>query len=256
DIKNLVAKLKENGLSPSRLKTINAVISGILNSAIEDELIESNPCQRMGRYTGSGAVKEIDPLTPEEVSTLLEKASERLSDTLYTLFLVAVRTGMRIGEILALEWSDIDFEGRIAEITKSWDYTRRTLGPPKNGKSRKVDLTPLVVDTLRKLRAASKVVSLDGPIFTDATGKRPNYWTLYNAISEIAPRAVRTHDLRHTYATLRVAKGDNIVDVSNQLGHHDPGFTLRAYTHWLPGEHKSQVDELDKVAPIRTSTAP
>ena len=68
----------------------------------------------------------------------------------------------------------------------------------------------------------------------------------------MAPRRVRFHDLRHTYATLRVAKGDNIVDISNQLGHHDPGFTLKAYAHWLPGEHKSQVDELDDLAPKRT----
>ena len=67
---------------------------------------------------------------------------------------------------------------------------------------------------------------------------------------------MRIHDLRHTYATLRVAKGDNIVDVSNQLGHHDPGFTLKKYAHWLPGEHKSQVDELDNIAPIRTVSAP
>ena len=72
----------------------------------------------------------------------------------------------------------------------------------------------------------------------------------------MAPRRVRFHDLRHTYATLRVAKGDNIVDISNQLGHHDPGFTLKAYAHWLLGEHKSQVDELDDLAPKRTLSAP
>jgi len=67
---------------------------------------------------------------------------------------------------------------------------------------------------------------------------------------------VRFHDLRHTYATLRVAKGDSIVDISNQLGHHDLGFTLKAYAHWLPGEHKSQVDELDDLAPKRTLSVP
>jgi len=71
-------------------------------------------------------------------------------------------------------------------------------------------------------------------------------------LQKVAPRGVRFHDLRHTHATLRVAKGDNIVDISNQLGHHDPGFTLKAYAHWLPGEHKSQVDELDDLAPKRT----
>ncbi len=255
-IKTLMAQLKQQGLSPSRRKTVNSVISGILNSAIEDELIEVNPCRRMGKYTGSGTVKDIDPLTADEVSTLLENAKERLSDVLYTLFLVALRTGLRIGEILAIEWSDIDFEERTAEISKSWCYTRKTLGPPKNGKSRKVDLTPMVIEALRKLRSATKVVSLDGVIFKDAKGRRPNYWTLYNATKDVAPRTIRIHDLRHTYATLRVAKGDNIVDISNQLGHHDPGFTLKTYAHWLPGKHKSQVDELDEIAPIRTLSAP
>jgi integrase len=75
-------------------------------------------------------------------------------------------------------------------------------------------------------------------------------------LQKVAPRRVRFHDLRHTYATLRVAKGDNIVDISNQLGHHGPGFTLKAYAHWLPGEHKSQVDEHDYLAPKRTRSEP
>jgi integrase len=255
-VKTLLAQLKEQGLSPSRRKTVKNVVSGILNSAIEDELIEANPCRRMGKYTGSGNVRDIDPLTAEEVSTLLQNAQERLSDTSYTLFLVAVRTGLRIGEILALEWSDIDFDERTAEISKNWDYKRRTLGSPKNDKSRRVDLTPGTVEALRKLRRTTKVVSLDGVIFEDDKGNRLVYSTLYRALKKVAPRAIRIHDLRHTYATLRVAKGDNIVDVSNQLGHHAVGFTLDKYAHWMPGEHKSQVDELDEIAPIRTPTAP
>ena len=56
---------------------------------------------------------------------------------------------------------------------------------------------------------------------------------------------IRIHNLRHTYATLRVAKGDNIQDVSKQLVHHSVKFTLDVYFHWLPGENKGQVDELD-----------
>jgi integrase len=103
----------------------------------------------------------------------------------------------------------------------------------------------MVVEALRKLRRTTKVVSLGGVVFNDEKGERLSYWNLSRALKEVAPRAVRIHALRHSYATLRVAKGDNIVDVSNQLGHHDPGFTLKTYAHWLPGEHKNQVDELD-----------
>jgi integrase len=249
-VKTLLARLKEQGLSPSRRKTVKNVVSGILNSAIEDELIEVNPCRMMGKYTGSGNVRDIDPLTAEEVSTLLQNAQERLSETCYTLFLVAVRTGLRLGEILALEWPDIDFDERTAEISKSWNYKRKTMGSPKNDKSRRVDLTPGTIEALRKLKKTTKVVSIDGVIFGDDKGSRLVHSTLYRALKEVAPRDIRIHDLRHTYATLRVAKGDNIVDVSNQLGHHAVGFTLDKYAHWMPGEHKSQVDELDKIAPI------
>ena len=65
------------------------------------------------------------------------------------------------------------------------------------------------------------------------------------------------HDLRHTYASLRVAKGDNLQDISKQLGHHSVSFTLDVYSHWMPGTAKDQVDELDsKKAPNCTPGAP
>ena len=62
-------------------------------------------------------------------------------------------------------------------------------------------------------------------------------------------RAVRIHDLRHTYATLRISKGDNIADVSNQLGHHSVKLTLDIYYHWIPGGKQSEIDELDTLRP-------
>jgi integrase len=58
-------------------------------------------------------------------------------------------------------------------------------------------------------------------------------------------RKIRVHDLRHTYATLRITKGDNVADVSKQLGHHSVKFTMDIYYHWIPGGNKSEVDGLD-----------
>lgn len=256
DIKSLVAELKTLGLSSSRLRTITGVISGIYSSAIEDEIVEMNPCQSVGKYTGYAAVNDINPLTVDEVEQLLEEARDSRDFRLYALFLLAVRSGLRIGEILALKWSDVDFEARTVEVNKSWDYSRKTMGPPKNGKPRKVDLTPMVIDALKQIRTYSKVISLDATIFTDEKGKRLGYYSIYGALREIASRPIRIHDLRHTYATLRIAKGDNILEVSKQLGHHKVAFTLDQYAHWLPGEHKDQVDELDNLAPNRTLSAP
>ena len=68
-------------------------------------------------------------------------------------------------------------------------------------------------------------------------------------------RQIRIHDLRHTYATLRISKGDNILDVSKQLGHHSVKITLDVYAHWMPGGKKSEVDELDsETAPVSNGT--
>ena len=71
---------------------------------------------------------------------------------------------------------------------------------------------------------------------------------IFNKVLEKAElRRIRIHDLRHTYATLRISKCDNIADVSAQLGHHAVKLTLDVYNHWLPGKKKSQVDALDSM---------
>ena len=67
------------------------------------------------------------------------------------------------------------------------------------------------------------------------------------ALDKAKIRRIRVHDLRHTYATLRISKGDNITDVSNQLGHYSVKLTLDPYNHWLPGKRKSEVDGLDDI---------
>jgi integrase len=77
------------------------------------------------------------------------------------------------------------------------------------------------------------------------------------ALEKAGLRHVRIHDLRHTYATLRIGKGDNIQDVSKQLGHHSIKITIDTYSHWMPGAKKSEVDGLDsKTDPTCTLSAP
>jgi integrase len=70
----------------------------------------------------------------------------------------------------------------------------------------------------------------------------------YKALKKAGLRRIRVHDLRHSYATLRISKGDNIADVSKQLGHHSIKITVDTYYHWMPGASKSEVDQLDSEA--------
>jgi integrase len=78
--------------------------------------------------------------------------------------------------------------------------------------------------------------------FVDANNWRRVF---VKALEKAKLRQIRIHDLRHTYATLRISKGDNIADVSNQLGHYSEMFTMKIYYHWIPGKKKAEVDELD-----------
>ena len=87
-------------------------------------------------------------------------------------------------------------------------------------------------------------------VFTNSIGGEIdlNNWRrrIYNKVLTKAKLGkIRIHDLRHTYATLRIAAGHNISDVSNQLGHHSVKLTPDVYNHWLPGQNKSEVDSLD-----------
>jgi len=79
----------------------------------------------------------------------------------------------------------------------------------------------------------------------------------YKTLEKVKLRKIRIHDLRHTYATLRIAAGHNIADVIKQLGHHSINITVDTYYHWMLGSGKAEVDQLDlDSAPNRTLYAP
>ena len=124
-----------------------SVLSGLFKSAVDDEIVQANPCQDTAEHCGNEAVRDVVALTAEEVQTLTENASA-LPIATYTLFLVGVRTGLRISELLALRWADIDLESRFLEVNRSYYHRTKTYGLPKNKKTRKVDLTPTTAEAL------------------------------------------------------------------------------------------------------------
>lgn len=242
DVKKLLETVRGKGLSSSSAKAVLRVLRGILEDAREDGLIPANPCLGMGKYCGNGKVREINPLDAQGVSELLKNA-QALPLEIRTLILVAVRSGLRIGELLALEWSDVDFEGRTVEVSKSFDYHNLKVKSTKTGTSRTVRITPQVVEGLKDLKIAANCGKL---LFCDEDGGHLTHQRVSRWLRVISP--ISLHDLRHTYATLRIAKSDNIVDVSKQMGHASIETTLRSYTHWMPSEtYVAQVDELDNL---------
>lgn len=250
-VKEMIASMKKKGLGKSRMQAAIQALSGVLESAVEDETIHANPCSRTRKFckNNENGTKKTNPLVAGEVEELLENAKS-LGLQYFTLFFLGVRSGLRVSEMLALTWDDIDFEQRVVDVNKSWNYRLKKVGPPKNGNTRLVDLTPMTVEALEELKAKQKVVNLKSSrlVFCNGNGEPLAYDTVNYKLKKVAPRIISIHNLRHTYATLRIAKGDNILDVSKQLGHHSVGFTLDVYGHWTPQTHKAQVDELDNFA--------
>jgi len=156
---------------------------------------------------------------------------------------------------LALKWGDLDFNGRFIEVKRS--VVRDKITTPKNGKTRRVDMSLQLLETLKthEIVCKKKGVALglgDLPeyVFTSREGRLidKNNWrrrVFYKVLKKAKFRQIRIHDLRHTYATLRISKGDNIADVSNQLGHHSVKLTMDVYYQWFPGKKKEEVDGLD-----------
>jgi integrase len=215
---------------------------------VENELREKGLLQKKEQK------EDINPLTSGELKILLDTVKKHFPEH-YTLFLLLARTGMRSGEALALEWGDLDYNGRFIEVKRS--YVRGRISTPKNGKTRRVDISLQLVESLKAHELASKKKGFalglgDMPeyVFTNKVGKLMDQggWrrrVFKKALIKSGLREIRIHDLRHTYATLRISKGDNIADVSNQLGHHSVKFTWDVYYHWMPGKKKSEVDGLD-----------
>ena len=243
---NLNASMRQNSL-----QLLKIPLNMIFKHALESEAIEVNPVTGI---TLSKAVKvKVTPLDPQGQADLLEQAQGYREGMFYPHLLTLLRTGLRSGELCGLKWTDIDFQDRFIEVSRT--RTSGIVSPTKNKLTRKVDMSKLLTETLKDLKltkqkqALKTGISFSEWVFSQEDGRplRENITTraLNKCLEKIELPRMRTHDLRHTYATTRLLKGDDISDVSYQLGHSSISITYDIYTHWIPGKFKSQVDDLD-----------
>ncbi len=264
-VKKFLLKKINSGLAPSTVTHFKNAIGGILNLAVDDEVIPTNPAHKLGKVIKSRDLQlKSDPLTRDELSLLLETFRTHFPQH-YPLVLTLARTGMRLGEALALQWSDIDFNSRFITIQRGISWGK--VETPKNGKTRRVDMSKQLTETLFKLKRNRKIEPIDGDndwIFTSATGSPIDASSfrsrVYNpALQKAGLRKIRIHDLRHTYASLLIQAGESLAYIRDQLGHHSIKVTVDIYGHLAPEGNKEAVDGLDDGifnAPKRTLSAP
>ena len=248
-VQALMAEMERGGASPRVRQLTLGLLRNALSRAVKWNLVARNPClvvdrPRVPRH-------EARVLTQEQVRVLFDAAS---GDRLEALYVLAVATGLRQGELLGLQWGDIDFGRRSLTV-------RRQLiecgAPPelselKTPRSRRrVDLPALAVEALsehrRRLGALPHPVNL---VFTDTLGgpiRKSNL--LRRSFRPLLERAglprIRFHDLRHTSATLLLAAGVHPKVVQERLGHSTISLTLDTYSHAVPTMQRDAADRMD-----------
>jgi Site-specific recombinase XerD len=254
EIKDFIFQ-KAKDKSPKTVKNLVNLLSGIFSHALEDELIKINPAIRLGKLLTKGDTKaKINPLTRDEASILL-KTTGKYYSKYYEFLLTALRTGLRLGELIGLQWGDIDFQGQFIEVRRS--FVKGRITTPKNHHLRRVDMSNQLTTALLELRKQRKEETLrngwrevpawlfinddGGPLDPDNFRKR-----VFNRILEKAGlRKIRIHDLRHTYASLLLQQGAKLTYVKEQMGHHSISVTVDIYGHLVPGADRAEVDKLD-----------
>ncbi len=202
-------------------KTVNNQLSCLrkcLNTALEWEVIEKSPRVKMLKVPPP----EVTFLTTQECEALLTVATDQWREMLFTV----MRTGLRIGELIALKWSDIDFYSRIMTVQRN--IVRAKVTTPKSNKIRKIYLSADLLEVLSNKQRIGEY------IFTDAKGNAHRYDPCRVKILEIAKLAgIRTigwHTLRHTFASHLANNGIAIQAIQVLLGHSDFKTTMR-YSH-------------------------
>ena len=247
----------DSGLAPATIHKMHVVLHKALDQAVSDGLIPRNAAK--GVKVPQGRQKEIQPLTPEQVKALLEAAS---GDRLEALYILAIATGLRQGELLALKWEDVELEDAVLRVRRTLARTggKYTVGPPKTNRSRRsVGLTDGAVEALRahlshqfeEMERRGSLYQPGGLIFANEAGGIINPSNLRNrSFTRLLKGAglpnIRFHDLRHTCATLLLSRNVNPKVVSEMLGHSSIAITLDTYSHVLPTMQESAIRALEE----------
>lgn len=288
---------KPGGYSKGTIHKISNVLSSILRTATEWEVIERNPCDPV-RVKAEDTADKIKFFTPQQTAVFLDyiekpyeihtRGHSRVDDTgkpysvadytstkelptqIKVLFTLAIFSGLRKGEILALKWEDVDFENNTVAVTKAAALVNgeQIVKVPKTRNSyRLISIPKSVTEKLRKLQLEQTRYRLsvgdywqdEGWIFTQDNGRMMNYCTPYKTLQDILthynagkPEAdklpmIPFHGLRHTTATLQIAAGTDVRTVSSIMGHRETSTTMNIYAHNLKTAEQEAVNRVEEM---------
>lgn len=235
-VQHWIDTLRRQGYGASTIHGAVHVLSASLSSAVDLGILTENPCERTRRPTTRR--KPVKVWTLHDVQKVL--ATTASTDCMwYALYRLALTSGMRPGELRALQWRDIDFERSIVTISRSMTKDsdgRTTVGTStKTHRVRSIVLTSETLSSLSQWKSEQSVTQLPGYVFTGQSGgPLPlTSWQRYHKrlCAEAGVPLISLHALRHTAATLLMELGQHPRIVAEILGHQSIQITLDTYSH-------------------------
>lgn len=259
DVQAFINAKLGTGLSPRRVQMMHAVLRMALNQAERWSMVPRNVARLVDPPTVHPP--KVDPFSPDEARQFLTAVK---GHRLEALFVLALTTGLRQGELLGLTWHDVDLgDGRIhVRQTLHWATHKRTwsLAEPKTERSRRsLDLPTITLVALEEHRLRQNMESNlagslweeHGFVFTTPTGRPLDGANVGHTFHRILDRAglrrQRFHDLRHGAASLLLSQGASLREIMEILGHSQIGLTANLYTHLTPAMKKEAAARMDAV---------
>lgn len=255
-------KFEEEKLSPKTIKNMNNCLHKALSQAQKEGLILNNPCD--GAHIPRGEYKEIEVFTLEEQKKLVQESYNHRYGVFIRLVFV---TGLRIGELLGLQWQDIDFVNSCISVKRTLNRlntysgkkkTEIVLDTPKSKNSaRVIPISSGALEDLKKWKGvqqkdkelASVAFTDSGFVVTNELGsyiEPKTFRDYYHRMLEKAGlRRFTFHALRHTFATRAMERGMDSKTLSVIMGHYSVAFTLDTYTHVLSSHKKEEIKVMD-----------
>ncbi len=241
DVDGWISDMIDAGVSRSQLIETLGVARRVLDLALRDKVITTNPCALRSVTLPKQQQKERPVLSPVEVERLASAMKEERDRMLVRLL---AYSGVRIGEALALRWSAVDLDRKVMTIRESVEDHSGTIwvGPTKTYATRTVTLPNALVDQMRTRSSA-------GLVFPNRKGGYLRYGNWRRDVWDPAAKAARLevlpHDLRGTCASLLIDAGASVKDVQLHLGHRDTQTTLNIYARVRPGRSVDLANRLD-----------
>ena len=255
-VERFISKRQKEDMNINMLRKLVVTFNQVMNYAVRCRLVDYNPVRDAERPKRQGIEQKeiVTILAPHEIKAFLDEITEQ---KYRVLFMLAIMSGARQGELLGLQWQEVDWVNNQIRIRRTFNC-RKWYKPKTKSSCREIDLGPTTMRELKKWKLACPANKLN-LVFPNKDGEpiETTYLTrmkFYPALKAAGSKQIRFHDLRHTYASILIKQGENLKYIQSQMGHANPTVTLNTYSHLMERVNQEAACKLENTILMATGS--